>query len=93
MGTEAIRKADIIASVSLRPMKKSVRFRVTPVMAAQKKREKSTLVILRFLKMKSPRMSEAKAIRKKAKENIGISSKVSFMIGAVVPQIMAAVEV
>ena len=90
MGTDPTRKAASIASVRVKPMKKKARFRVTPVIAAQKKVGRSTLLIFRFLKIRIPRIADAIPIRKKARENGGICSRVNFIMGAVPPQIRAA---
>jgi len=93
MGTAAIRKAAKIACVNFRPIKKRLRFRVTPVIAAQKKVTKCCFWIFNFLVINAPKIIEAAAIRINAREKTGISVKVNFMIGAVAPQIIAAVAV
>src|SRR3989338_6745185 len=92
IGTEATRKEALIASVSFNPKKKNDKFKVTTAIAARIKLGQSAFLIVSFLEIKTAKIKEAASILIKAREKMGISVKVSFMMGAVAPQIMAAVE-
>src|SRR3989337_3572062 len=93
MGTAATKKEALMAWVSLRPRKKKARFRVTPVKAARLSIGKSRFLIFNLEKMIDAKINEAKLILIKAREKTGTSCRVSFIIGAVAPQMMAAVAV
>lgn len=90
MGTAAVKMLALMARVSFRAIKKRLKLRVTPVRAAQINWGRSAVLIFKFLKMKGRRIRDASAILVKAKEKTGISRRVSFMMGAVAPQITTA---
>ena len=93
MGTAATKKEALMAWVSLRPRKKKVRFRVTPVKAASVSIGKSPFLTFSFEEISITKIKAARLILIKAREKTGTSCRVSFIIGAVAPQIMAAVAV
>ena len=82
-----------MAWVNLSPKKKKARFKVTPVKAASVSIGKSRFLIFNLEKMIDAKINEAKLILIKAREKTGTSCRVSFIIGAVAPQMMAAVAV
>ena len=93
IGTAETRIEALIAWVSLRPLKKKKRLMFVPKSVAITKGFMSAFSIFKSLATNGKNIMAATSWRIKPSEKIGTSVKVSFMIGAVAPQIIVAVMI
>ena len=91
IGTAEISMEAFIACVNFKPAKKRIKFMFVPKSVAVTKGFISAFSIFKSLKAKGRNMMAAIIWRMKPSEKIGTSVRVSFMIGAVAPQIIVAV--